>query len=417
MTSEIIQEYREKLNPVLEDYAKREGLFQESTRSVQCPVCGGYIYRQDIRDPLHWKCLRCGESGDTVDLAMLCYPHYSEWEAIRHIHKMMGMKITELDSVSAGELVQMQLKPRTYLVENLLGQGLYLLVGPGKIGKSWMVLYMADRISKGKPVWGMPSRQCEVLYVSLEDTLERLQSRLIAITGGEVGPVHLATEAELLGEGFEEQISNFLNAHPKVKLVIVDTLQKIRQLGRENYSYAGDYATMSKLKGLADRHGITVLLVHHTRKMQSDDPMDRISGTNGIGGAADGMLVLQKRSRIGSEAVLTLTGRDMADQELKLDFDREAKLWRLLEGGEKTPEQERTERMVLSCKSLLEQNGGCWEGTASELLSLLGREEEMTPMALGIRLRNAEAALRDQGICVENARSNSKRTLRLRTLP
>ena len=115
--------------------------------------------------------------------------------------------------------------------------------------------------------------------------------------------------------------------------------------------------------------------------------------------------------------MLTLTGRDMADQELKLDFDREAKLWRLLEGGEKTPEQERTERMVLSCKSLLEQNGGCWEGTASELLSLLGREEEMTPMALGIRLRNAEAAFQEQGICVENARSNSKRTLRLRTLP
>ena len=89
------------------------------------------------------------------------------------------------------------------------------------------------------------------------------------VTGGETGDLTIATDAELLGSGLEEQLTNFLSDHPETKFVIIDTLQKIRQLKADSYSYAGDYATLTVLKQIADRFDLTILLVHHTRKPDS----------------------------------------------------------------------------------------------------------------------------------------------------
>lgn len=401
---------RERLNRDLERYAEKEEIFEQSTMTFACPRCGGHASRQQPIDPLHWRCLGCGQRGDTVDLAMLLHPDLDERGAIRHICSLLGRKILELDTISAGELMRLRLKPRPWLVEGMLTPGLILLAGPAKIGKSWMVLYIADRVSKGEPVWDMPSRQAEVLYLSLEDTLERLQSRLIEVTGGEVGPVYLGTEAQLIGEGFEEQLMSFLREHPKVKLVILDTLQKVRQLGRENYSYAGDYATMGRLKTLADSNGITILLVHHTRKQQAEDKMDLISGTNGIGGAADGMMVMAKHNRSGDEATLTVTGRDMGDQVLKLSFDRDRKQWTLLSRN-RDPEREQRQQLCRDLLALTES--GPWEGTVSELIAALGLEESMTAQKLGLRLRGLQESLRQQGLSLESKRTREKREIRL----
>ena len=169
-------------------YLKAEGV-EHNEHSCRCPTpdCGG---RAAIRcaaegtlQPLPaWHCPVCGRGGDTVDAALALHPQLDESGAIRQVRRALHLPITHLDSISAEELMGMRFKRKHWLIENLLGPGLYLLAGPSKIGKSWMVLYMADRISRGEPVWDMRSTRSEVLYISLEDTPERLQKRLQAIT-------------------------------------------------------------------------------------------------------------------------------------------------------------------------------------------------------------------------------------------
>ena len=200
------------------------------------------------------------------------------------------------------------------------------------------MLWLADRVSKGEKVWDFQTSPCEVLYVSLEDTEQRIQQRLGEVTGGEADKIWIATEAELLGKGFEQQIGNFLTAHPNVGFVIVDTLQRIRQMKTEGYSYGGDYEVMTSLKTIADRFNITILVVHHTRKEDSDDSFNKISGTNGLLGCADGAMVLQKPSHIGKTATLDITGREVADLRLKLEFD-ETKRWQFIEYGTDQPDE------------------------------------------------------------------------------
>ena len=95
-----------------------------------------------------------------------------------------------------------------------------------------------------------------------------------------------AVYAKQLGVGLEEQLKKFVREHPNTKLIIIDTLQKIRDAGGDKYSYANDYEVVGKLKRLADDCGVCLLLVHHTRKQQADDKFDMISGTNGLLGAA-----------------------------------------------------------------------------------------------------------------------------------
>ena len=127
-------------------------------------------------------------------------------DAIRHIQRTLGERITELDAVNANDLMDTEFPPTGFLIEKLLGKGVYILAGASKIGKSWLVLWLADRVSKGEKVWDFKTQPCEVLYVSLEDTAQRIQQRLSEVTGGEADRVWIATEAELLGNGFEQQL-------------------------------------------------------------------------------------------------------------------------------------------------------------------------------------------------------------------
>lgn len=126
--------------------------------------------------------------------------------------------------------------------------------------------------------------------------------------------LHLATEAKGIDNGFEEQIKEFYEKYSDTKLIIIDVLQRVRELGGKDYSYASDYEIISKLKKLIDGTGIALLIVHHTRKQQSDDIFDMISGTNGLMGAADGAFIISKEKRTGDGAVIDLVGRDQPDQ-------------------------------------------------------------------------------------------------------
>ena len=410
MKQETIREYRRKLSPLLPRYLRESGKGYRDGM-ILCPRCGKAAFFWEGRGPYGegiWRCPDCGSTGDTLDYVMLEIPSYDEAAAVRHIHRTLGMKITTLETVSAGELLRMQLPKQQFLVEGLLGRGLYILSGASKIGKSWLVLDLADKVSRGAPFFGRRTRACPVLYVSLEDTRARLQNRLSLVTEGEPGPVHLATEAELMNHGFEEQLSGFLQEQPKVKLVIIDTLQKIRELGRDNYSYAGDYAVTGALKSLADRFDLTMLLVHHNRKQDSLDPVDRISGTNGISGGVDGFWLLNKRARNSGDAILTVGGRDLEDQNLDLHFDKDRKRWACL--GEHSEGVTFTSELLEKTAELAQKG---WQGNATQLQAALDLPET-DPCILMRQLNAAEDVLEKKyGVTLERSRSSRGRSVSL----
>ena len=202
------------------------------------------------------------------------------------------MKQKPLFTVDGETLTTTLLPPVRFVVEGFLPQGLHLLAGASKIGKSWLALWLCLQVAKGEKVWDFPSRSGDVLYLCLEDNYSRIQSRLLDITDEAPGNLHFATASEKLRCGLEQQIQQFLAGHPHTVLVVIDTLQRVRGAGGDANAYANDYRDLEALKALADGNHLAILLVHHLRKREDEDPMNMISGTMGISGATDSNFVL-----------------------------------------------------------------------------------------------------------------------------
>ena len=232
-------------------------------------------------------------------------------------------KENRLLTIDGETLMSQPLTPLNFVVDTLLSQGLHILAGSPKVGKSWLALWLAVTVAKGEPVWGMGVKQGTTLYLCLEDSPLRIQNRLFEITEDAPASVHFTTNSDTLGKGLEEQLCAFLSEHPDTVLVIIDTLQRIRTAGNDANAYASDYRDIGVLKALADKHRIAILLVHHLRKMNDDDPMNMISGTTGLSGATDSNFVLRKSKRRENTATLYCTGRDIPYRELALEFDGE----------------------------------------------------------------------------------------------
>ena len=193
--------------------------------------------------------------------------------------------------------------------------------------------------------------------------------------------------------------------------ISTDTLQKVREIGGDNYSYANDYQIITRLKALADNYGICLLLIHHTRKQQSDDKFDMISGTNGLLGAADGAFLLTKEIRTSNAACLDVSGRDQPDQRLHLFRNEETLAWEL-ERVETEHWKALPEPLLEQISAFLSSGGKEWKGTPTELAALLG--VDMKPNALTRRLNvNAGRLLNEYGIRYESSRSRSERTVKL----
>ncbi len=178
-----------------------------------------------------------------------------------------------LVTVDGRTLMDRPLEPPNFVVDTLISQGLHILAGSPKVGKSWLALWLAVTVAKGEPVWGMSVKQGTTLYLCLEDSVLRIQNRLFEITEDAPDSVHFCTECAPIGQGLEEQVEGFLVAHPDTVLVLVDTLQMVRPV--HDATYANDYQDLSVLKRLADKHGIAILLIHHLRKETADDVFNR----------------------------------------------------------------------------------------------------------------------------------------------
>lgn len=231
-----------------------------------------------------------------------------------NFYKMMIRQMTDpsyLPTISMPELYENVYSKNPPIIDGLLYPGTYLFVGAPKVGKSFFMLQLAYHISTGISLWEYPVRKGTVLYLALEESYHRLQERLYRMFGTDCTPdLHFSVSAHQLGKGLDEQLRGFINEHRDTRLIIIDTLQKVRELDGDAYSYSNDYEIITKLKKLSDSVGICLLLVHHTRKQKADDTFDMISGTNGLLGAADGAFLMRKDKRTSNTAYLEISGRD-----------------------------------------------------------------------------------------------------------
>lgn len=233
---------------------------------------------------------------------------------------------------TAAQLECMELPEPRHAVQGLLSEGLGLLAGKPKAGKSWLALNLAVAVaSGGKALRTIEVDRGEVLYAALEDSPRRLKGRLAKVLQGASAPPGLtfATDWARFDDGGAEQLDDWLNRHPDARLVILDTLAKVRPArARNGNSYDEDYAHLGAIKAVADAHKVCVLVIHHLRKMFSDDPLDLISGTLAIAGAADSILILQRTGAApGIDAELHVRGRDMEDADLALRFRSDCATW------------------------------------------------------------------------------------------
>lgn len=321
-----------------------------------------------------------------------------------------------LQTVSMGELYESVYPARPPIIDGLLRAGTYLFAGAPKAGKSFLMAQLAYHVSTGLALWEYPVRKGIVLYLALEDDYRRLQERLYRMFGAEsTENLYFAIYAKQLGSGLDDQLHSFLREHPDTRLIIIDTLQKIRDAGGDKCSYANDYEVVSQLKRFADRSGVCLLLVHHTRKQQADDKFDMISGTNGLLGAADGAFLLQKKKRTDQTATLDISGRDQQDQRLYLRRDANRLTWEL--------ERTETELWKAPPDPVLEAvaslvggtQNNTWQGTATELVAALG--VDMKPNVLSLRLNvNVGRLENEYNVKYECARTHAGRSIRL-TMP
>ena len=323
----------------------------------------------------------------------------------------------KLETVTAEQLQSAPYAPVPFLVEELLPEGLHILAGAPKIGKSWLALWLCLCIAQGQPLWNFAVTQGEVLYLSLEDSYRRIQSRLFDLTEDAPPTLHFAIMADTLKRGLEQQIEQFLAEHPTTKLVVIDTLQRVRSTGSDSNLYANDYQDIGLLKKLADKRHIAILLIHHLRKLHDDDPMNMISGSTGLSGAADSTFVLQKSSRLANVASLHCTGRDIADRTLKLEFGEEDHVWKLLEDSKTCSSASKISALQLvHLFSALLSADPEYTGTPSALSAKIDPDGSLgiTPKKVTRLVRESVAALRGNGILADTYRSNGKRWISLK---
>jgi hypothetical protein len=253
----------------------------------------------------------------------------------------------------AAELWAMKFPAIAFAVPDLIAEGLTLLAGAPKRGKSWLALDVCCAVASGGYTLG--DRHCtegDVLLCALEDSPRRMQSRLHTVRQlSETPPPRLtvwfAKDLPRLGNGCVEALEEWLDDHPKPRLIVIDTLNYIRpERMRDEDPYSYDYRSATELQRLCTARGIAIVLIHHTRKSAADDYLESISGTNGLTGGCDAVIVLERQG--DGSTILKGRGRDIEEFELAVRFDRESCRWMMLGDVEETRETE-TRGKILKC--------------------------------------------------------------------
>lgn len=243
------------------------------------------------------------------------------------------------DGFTAAELLSQQFPEPSWIAEGLLCEGVTLLVGPAKIGKSWLSLDLALSVAAGTPVLGTGSaKQGSVLLLDLEGNPRRAKKRLQMLLGDNQAPdsLHIYFEWPRLDEGGIEKLRSFLQDHKDTKLIIVDTLACVRSRKSAKRSiYDDDYRDLAGLHSLtAVTDGLAVVVVHHTRKERREsagDPVQEINGTMGLSASADALIGMRRaKAPARFDIELTITGRDVRECSLALAREAGVARWTVL---------------------------------------------------------------------------------------
>ena len=327
------------------------------------------------------------------------------------------------DIIDGNTLMAQEYEPLQFAVDKILPHGLFILAGSGKIGKSWLSLDICVAVATGGSLWDFSSEQGTALYLALEDNHRRLQDRLDKFQAGgmDISRLKLTTASFGISGGLLEQANHFLTANPETKLIIVDTLERIRDTEIDRSIYSCDYRDMSLLREITNKHKLTLLLIHHTRKVSDDDPLNMLSGSMGLVGATDGVFVLEKEKRTSNKAKLTIANRDTEGFCFRLEFDPEKCKWMFLgNDADLQPDQqeekinEKDEWLCLLVDDFLHDT---WRGTATELcdaLKAIDPESDLTHLRISKQLKTNTTLLKnDYNIAINFERKRDGRVITL----
>ena len=243
------------------------------------------------------------------------------------------------ETITAKDLLNLEIPPIKWAVEGVIAEGLTILAGKPKMGKSILAMNLCVSVAMGGKA--LAYAECKtggVLYLALEDVKRRLQSRLNTMMipeqlNGEAMPenLHFATEWPRMGAGGIKQLREKIESIPDIKMVVIDTLKMFRPTDSEKKKvYDADYDPISALKGVADEFNIAVVIIHHLRKSASEDVMDTLSGSFGLTGASDTNIVVERSTAATSDAVLHVVGRDVEAAQLGMTFEPQTLSWNIL---------------------------------------------------------------------------------------
>jgi len=229
----------------------------------------------------------------------------------------------------------------------------------------------------------------------------------------DISRLHLTTASFGLQNGLLEQVHNFIAAYPNTNFIAIDTLERIRDGGRDRDIYSCDYKDMSQLREITDKHKLTLLLVHHTRKMYDPDPLNTVSGSTGLIGAVDGAFVLMKDKRTGNKAKLIISNRDTESFCFELRFDPDTCRWDFMGNGNEGGEDE--DVLCFALNDFLQDE---WSGTATDLCNELKSRDSNFPFApptIGKQLNASFGLLKkDYGIVFDRDRNKKTKQILLR---
>lgn len=287
-------------------------------------------------------------------------------------------KRKKLHYMTAQELLSADLPPVEYIVDVIISKGLVILSAKSKIGKSWFALDLAIAVASGADFLGFNTTQGEVLYIDLENSKALTQQRLVRLLNGAEAPngLTIVNDYSTMNDTFLEDITEYLEQNPKVSLVIVDVFQKIKKAKSNNKAdYDDIYENFTPLKELAEKYGISLILVMHDRKMTDlSDPFSNVLGSTAIMGASDEMIVIHKKSRNDPDATLSITGRTVQECEYAIKFNKPICKWEML--GDAAEIQEKREReefynnpLVRTIIRLVDTNNGEYTGKVNEIIA------------------------------------------------
>ena len=336
----------------------------------------------------HWRKVReCATGGRIEDGELL----------IQEFRPVIVSNIENENGFTMKGLAEMQIQKMQWIIEGIIPTGLTLLAGKPKMGKSSLILNMAIDVALGRKVFdSIPSNPGEVLYLALEDTVGRVKTRVEDILNSDEAPENCTVFPQggwpRLDQGGLEKLEKWLEDHPDTRLIIIDTIQKIRKPQKKSgHFYNEDYEALAPLQELAGKHKIAIIGVHHTRKTKADDVFDEISGTTGLTACADTLAVMT-RTTGQADRILAIRGRDIADQKFAFKLSRD---YRWVLAGDAADFQDTDQRQAI-CDYLKRAN--CPVERAELMKALEGKIGKGMPVLIAKLVENGSIEKISRGI-------------------